>query len=214
MHDITYLTKNVKFMEKMFMKTQKMIKTAKVLEKVFRILQWVVIVCAVVVLLVLCIFKSNLIQKVYSGSVDIGNLTFTLKDGEMPKSIVSYAWVMVIGAIAYCAIFYYLLGVFRKILKPMTEGNPFAPTVSKEIRKLAFAGLAIGIVYNVMSFIATTVAVHIFDLSTLLQSSQISGISTNFHFDVTFVILFFVLLLVSYIFQYGEELQKLSDETL
>ena len=36
----------------------------------------------------------------------------------------------------------------------------------------------------------------------------------NFEFDLTFLVLWAVLTLTSYVFRYGEELQQLSDETL
>ncbi len=204
------------------MKTGKMVNTAKALDKVFRILQRVIIICAAVSVIVLGIFtlmnavNHNAVIGTDFNVVNIGPLTFELAEEIVPgnNAILIYAWIMAAAAIAFIAIVCYALGVFRKILKPMTEGNPFAPFVSNEIRKLAFASLAIGVVCNVMAFIEALNVILVFDLNSLLQDSQIQSVNVNFHFDVTFVIVFFVLLLVSYIFRYGEELQKLSDETL
>lgn len=210
----------INFEEEPTMQHQKMIKMAKVLGKVFGILQRLTVLCAAVAMILLSVFtivnavNPDFIAGADLGSVHIGALTFAFSGGMMPNAILIYVWIMVVGAIAYIAVLYYVLGVFRRILKPMADGNPFAPFVSDEIRKLAFSGLAIGVISNLMTFMETLAAVRIFDLSSLLQSSQVQNVSVNFHFDATFVILFFVLLLVSYIFRYGEELQKLSDETL
>ena len=43
---------------------------------------------------------------------------------------------------------------------------------------------------------------------------MIRSVTVNYTFDLGFVIVFFVLLLMSYIFSYGAQLQQLSDETL
>lgn len=204
------------------MKTEKMVKTAKALDKVFKILQRVIIIFAAVSVIILGIFtvmnavNHNAVIGTDFNIVNIGPLTFELAEEAAPdnNAILIYTWIMAAIAVAFIVIVHYVLGTFRKILKPMTEGNPFAPSVSKEIRKIAFASLAVGVIYNVMAFVEALNAIRIFELNRLLQNSQIQSVVVNFHFDVTFVIVFFVLLLVSYIFRYGEELQKLSDETL
>ncbi len=204
------------------MKMEKMVRTAKTLDKVFKILQWVGMICAAVTALVLgivtvmnAIDPDSFIGTAFH-AVDIGPLTFQLAEEAAPDSstILRYIWILAAAAIAFVAILCYVLGILRRILKPMTQGRPFAPFVSKEIRRLAFASLAVGVIYNVMSALETWGAIRFLDLTSLLQNSQIRSVTANFSCDVTFVIAFLVLLLVSYIFQYGEELQKESDETL
>ena len=53
-----------------------------------------------------------------------------------------------------------------------------------------------------------------YDLHLLLLSEKISHVEFMFVFDLSFLVVYGVLLLLSYIFRYGEELQQLSDETL
>ena len=118
------------------------------------------------------------------------------------------------AAVVFVAVLFYAIGVIRKILAPMTQGDPFHPTVGREIRRLAFASLAIGIIQNAMSAVEVFSVLHIFDMNALLQGSKIQSVTSNFNFELSFIVVFFVLLLMSYIFQYGEGLQKLSDETL
>ena len=47
-----------------------------------------------------------------------------------------------------------------------------------------------------------------------VKEGTIQSITSNYQIDLTFLVLFFILLLVSYIFRYGEELQQQVDETL
>ena len=56
--------------------------------------------------------------------------------------------------------------------------------------------------------------VFVFDLPALLISEKIVHIGSMFSVDLTFLIYWAILLLLSYVFRYGEELQQLSDETL
>ncbi len=204
------------------MEKDKMVKTAKALNTVFLALQRIFLICAIVCAVLLCLFTVVYFRYpdsvVGSGidQIDIGPLTFALtrKIGLNREGLLLYVWIMVAAAVALIATAYYALRIIRNILAPMTQGDPFHPTVGKEIRKLAFASLAIGILQNVIGAAEVCSVLHIFDLNVLLQSSQIQSVTANFRYDLSFIVIFFVLLLMSHIFRYGEELQKLSDETL
>ena len=56
--------------------------------------------------------------------------------------------------------------------------------------------------------------VFVYDLPGLLISHKITHVGGMFQVDLTFLIYWAILLLLSYVFRYGEELQQLSDETL
>ncbi len=201
------------------MKKEKMVKTAKALDTVFKILERIIMICAAVCVAVLSIFtvvnfiNPNSVTRTYFNLVYIEPLALGLSEeaAHDNNAILLYAWIMAAAAIAIISVVCYAINIIRKILAPMTQGNPFHPTVGKEIRRLAFASLAIGIIQSVMHVVETF---HVFGLDTLLQNSQIESGTVSFLFDPGFVVAFFILLLMSYIFQYGEELQKLSDETL
>ena len=53
-----------------------------------------------------------------------------------------------------------------------------------------------------------------YNLNELFLSDEITGVSVTYSCDLSFLIYALVLFLMSFIFQYGSELQKLSDETL
>ena len=48
----------------------------------------------------------------------------------------------------------------------------------------------------------------------LLLSEKITHVGGMFKIDLTFLIFWAILTLLSYVFRYGEDLQQLSDETL
>ena len=204
----------------------KLMKTAKRLDTFFKVLQkiikitMIVMVCVLGVLTVTNIVNPNAIIANGFYSVDIGPITINLAESYSPKDnnmVLTYAWMVVVLAAITGLAGYYALGQVRNILKPMSEGNPFHPTVSTNIRKIAYVSIIMGIVANVASFIETLNAVKVIEKLNLVEyvkDGSIQSITTNYNIDLTFLIVFFLLLLMSYIFRYGEELQQQVDETL
>ena len=204
----------------------KLMKTAKKLDTFFKVVQkimkvtMIVMVCVLGVLTITYIVNPSAIIAYGFYSIDIGPLTIKLTEGYSPKDnkmVLFYAWIIIgLAAIAIVAI-YYAFGQIRKILQPMSEGNPFHPTVSVNIRKIAYVSVVLGIVANIVSFVETFIALGMIESLNLLQHVQegtIQSVTSNYSFDFTFLVVFFILLLMSYIFSYGEELQQQVDETL
>ena len=106
------------------------------------------------------------------------------------------------------------VGYIRDILKPMIEEKPFDSIVSTNLKKLAKLSIVIGILVNVIILAEQIVAVFLYDLPGLLISEKIVHVGGMFNVDLTFLIYWAILMLLSYVFQYGEGLQQLSDETL
>jgi hypothetical protein len=96
----------------------------------------------------------------------------------------------------------------------MAEEKPFDSIVSTNLKKLANLSIHFGILYNVIILAEQIIAVFVYDLPGLLISDKITHISGMFNVDLTFVVYWAILLLLSYVFRYGEDLQQLSDETL
>ena len=204
----------------------KLMKTSKKLDTFFKVLQkiikitMIVAVCVVVVLTVANFVNPDAVIAEGYYSIDVGSVTINLTEGystEDNNMVLSYVWiVMGLAAVAGVAV-YYALGQVRKILQPMTEGNPFHPTVSTNIRKIAYVSIVLGVIANVVSFLQSFGAVAMIEKIKLLdyvKEGTIQSITANSQIDLTFLVVFFILLLVSYIFRYGEELQQQVDETL
>ena len=147
---------------------------------------------------------------------DIGFLELTIAETFAPNK-----WLVLLQAaitlLVSCRLLYEgRRGVtyIREILKPMAEEKPFDSIVSTNLKKLANLSIHLGILYNIIILAEQIIAVFVYDLPGLLISDKITHIGAMFNMDLTFVIYWAILLLLSYVFRYGEELQQLSDETL
>ena len=78
----------------------------------------------------------------------------------------------------------------------------------------AYTDLFAGIAVNALQIISTVMMVSGFDLENLLLSEKIIGITVHASLDATFLLAGAILLLLSYIFHHGEQLQQLENETL
>ena len=106
------------------------------------------------------------------------------------------------------------VGYVREILKPMIEEKPFDSIVSTNLKKLAKLAIVIGILVNIIILSEQLMAVFVYNLPGLLISEKITHVTGMFKIDLTFLIYWAILMLLSYVFQHGEQLQQLSDETL
>ena len=204
----------------------KLMKTSKKLDTFFKVLQkitkitMIVAVCVVAVLTVANFVNPDAVIAEGYYSIDVGSVTINLTEGystEDNNMVLSYIWIIMGLAAAAGVAVYYALGQVRKILQPMTEGNPFHPTVSTNIRKIAYVSIVLGVIANVVSFLqsfGTVAMIEKIKLLDYVKEGTIQSITANFQIDLTFLVVFFILLLVSYIFRYGEELQQQVDETL
>lgn len=197
--------------------------TAKKLDKVFEIVHIVLGALAIA-----CIVGVALIAVAYVLKMDpamIGTGYETMDVGFLELTVAEpYAqdkWLILLQAAITLAVSCRLLydgrrgvGYVREILRPMTEEKPFDAIVSTNLKKLARLSINLGILYNIIILSEQIIAVFVYDLPSLLISEKITHVSGMFTVDLTFLIYWAILLLLSYIFHYGEQLQQLSDETL
>ncbi len=204
------------------MNKSKLIGTAKKLDVFFKVIQrtmiisMIVVICVMAVLTVVNAVNPDAVIGEDFEVVDLGPVTIELAKEYAPDNsdILAYAWIFTALAAASAGLIYYAFSLVRKILLPMTQGDPFHPDVSVNIRKISWVSIAMGILNNVASVIETNNAIANFSLNRLVDGGQIVSITANYQLDLNFLIVFFILLLMSYIFRYGAELQRFSDETL
>ena len=197
--------------------------TAKKLDKILEIAHIVLgalaIACIVGVALILVAYLFKLDPEMIGTgyeSFDIGFLELQVSPTYAPNK-----WLVLLQAAITLAVGCRLaydgrrgVGYIREILRPMTEGKPFDTIVSTNLKKLAKLSINLGILYNIILLSEQIMTVFVFDLPALLISEKIVHIGSMFSVDLTFLIYWAILLLLSYVFRYGEELQQLSDETL
>ncbi len=204
------------------MNTEKLSYTARKLEGFFKALQKIlgaaVIVVAVFLVVVTIVNEVNPNAVIGTGVTHwtIGNLSFELAEAYQPDngSVVRVFWISSIFGIARGVLVYAAFGYIRRILGFMAEGEPFRTEISVYLKRFAYLYLGLGIVDNI-GMVVQTVFVRSFSfLETLVERGVVRSITTDCTFEFSFVVVFFVLLLMSYIFSYGAQLQQLSDETL
>lgn len=197
--------------------------TAKKLDKVFEITHIVLGALAIAALVFILLIGAAyvmgwdpaLIGTPYE-AFNIGFLELEIAPAYAPNE-----W-FVMGLTAFtllvvCRLFYDArrgVGYIREILKPMTEEKPFDSIVSTNLKKLAKLSIVIGILINIIKLAEQIVVVFIYDLPGLLISEKITHVSGMFQVDLAFLVYWAILMLLSYVFRYGEDLQRLSDETL
>ena len=197
--------------------------TARKLDKVLEIAHIVfgalAIACIVGVALIAVAYvlklDPNMIGTGYE-NFDIGFLELTVAESFAPDK-----WLVLLQAVITLAVSCRLMydarrgvGYVREILLPMKEEKPFDSIVSTNLKKLARLSIHLGILGNIILLSEQIMTVFVYDLPGLLISEKITHVGGMFNLDLTFVVYWAILLLLSYVFRYGEELQQLSDETL
>ena len=197
--------------------------TAKKLDIFFRIakimLSVAMVTCCVGLVLIGAYFLFDLApEMIGSGydTVEIGSLELTLAEGIAPMEDRVLLYVAVEIALTLVILFITRLCVLcvRSILQPMKEGLPFHDTVCRSLKKMAKYTLVLGIAGNAIKLSSTLMLVREYDLLRLLLSDKVTHVTFNESFDLGFLVIAAALLLLSYVFRYGQELQQLSDETL
>ena len=114
----------------------------------------------------------------------------------------------------FCVIYAYGIHVLRFILRPMKEGQPFQKGISLKLRKLALVSLVGGAVHQILVLVYNNYKISAFDMKSLFNSDLLLDYSHMYNINITFLIVAIILYILSYVFKYGEALQKESDETL
>lgn len=198
-------------------------KTASVLDTVMKILSVCIKIGAVALLIGLVILAAGFLfdlppQMVGTGyaTAEIGFVTFTVAENYLPDYHIIWAQVAAEMILTFLCLIpaHFIVKSIRAILAPMKAGEPFHNDVSLHLNKIARYVCALGIGMNLAVIISNILLTKAFDLHLLLLSEHIPRVEFHFTFDFSFLLVSGILLLLSYVFRYGEELQQLSDETL
>ena len=201
------------------MKLEKMKKTAGILYTITNIIRILVIIAFVVVAVaagVIFFIPGTVIPEgIITTSVSLGDVTVHLAEGAavgtMDKSrfsiILAFAAVILLLTL-------YGLRMVKQILKPMKEGRPFDESIADSLRRLGPVVLASGIVSCVLAYLSQAAMLGVIDYKELFNPALVTGVDIRSSFSFDFIIVALALYLMSYVFRYGSELQRESDETL
>ena len=202
------------------MNQERLIGTAKRLDKILKVVQIVNIVGGVLVIFGFLLLNiAYLVNPENVNTADIikfsmGEFSMELASAAEMGVDLAYGWVNCVWTVALLAILWIGFRYVRKIMVPMMEGNPFDYSVSDYLKKLGLLTLLYGIVGNMGAAMITSMKMNHYQLERLVDGKNILAIIPDYRLELGFLIVFFVFLLASYIFRYGAELQQLSDETL
>lgn len=197
--------------------------TAKKLDVFFRIFQIATMVgivgCGVGIALIGAFFLFDLAPETIGTGfniLEVGVLELALAVGIGPSvtTILTYLGIEIILTAGCLYLARLCVLCIRKILEPMKEGLPFHTEASRCLNSMAKYSLILGLALNAIRLLEVSMLVREYDLHSLLLSDKITHVTLNYGFDIGFLVIAAVFLLLSYVFRYGQELQQLSDETL
>lgn len=110
-----------------------------------------------------------------------------------------------------------LVGIkmLREIIAPMKEGGPFVEGISLKMRNFGIFTLVAGVVGNILELVMWHIAQRILFSAVTVPEIYAQDLRMNYEYviDGSYIVFALFIFLLSYIFKYGEELQKQSDET-
>ena len=125
-----------------------------------------------------------------------------------------YTVVSLLCGCVGCAMLAYICSLLRQILAPMKEGRPFDKRVCADMRKIAWAILIGGGIDQILKLIEQVFVIKALPMDKLFSADVVTRTEYMFEINGGFVLLFFVVLFLSYIFSYGQVLQEEADETV
>ena len=199
---------------------EKLMKTSKTVDTILKVLYKIMQVSGIIILvgIGICVIAelTGLLPVSEISAITISDVTMEFKEPVTVSSsfaTIEMATVMGMALIVIC-IMMYLFRVLRRILAPMIVGKPFDGTVSGNIKKLGIALITGGLVLDIVKAIGSNIAFYLYDIAKLCLSDSVSKITVNNQISMTNVLIGVLVILLSYVFRYGEELQQQADETL
>ena len=193
---------------------EKLTKTARILDVFAKILFifCIVSICMIIAANIFMVVAINLpiedIPKALSLVFDFDDSDFAvIENGQLLVTKQQLAiYILTFSLTLAISVVILMIGakLFRRILVPMKEGRPFEEGISAVIKKFGHFVLAATVIRAFIGFLFDTVLIAI--------SAEPEPLPITVSLDGIFAAI--LIYLISYIFHYGEELQKQADETL
>ncbi len=205
---------------------ERLCKTARTLDTVVRIFRTLVIIACVASLIATAViggillfdWEASIIGEAETALV-LGTVRLSIApDFELPiDTLLHHFLVDVVMVLALSVFTLIAIKYVRAILLPMTEGEPFRDVVAVNFKKLAWLTIIYGVVRFFLAGLEAFLVNTLYSdtMHALVNGSYVTAVSFETESDgLTFLLVAGVLFLLSYVFRYAQELQKLSDETL
>ena len=191
-------------------------KTLKLAGSFLKIARVFVIAIGIIVLFSILVVKgSNSIVSETTASVILGNLKVSLNQPQLAQQILNSSAFpfAVLIVVAFCIIFYLGLRELGKIVEEALQSSVFSKNISKRLIHLSWYVIVGGMIHNLSIFVSA-LRINSMNLMQIFNASVVTGIDLQYSYDVSFIAVAFVLFLLAKVFEYGAQLQQLSDETL
>ena len=190
-------------------------KTLKITQKIIRIFK-VLLVLSIVVYTLLILYSGNIdTAQTAATSISLGmielNLRQTFQDSVLSPALL---FITLFIMISLLILWYLMLSKLDIIIANAISGQIFSPTSGRSLKMISVYVIIEGVINLIVSFISSnTISKYIFNLE-LFNTDIVSSVIVKTDYDISFLITAFIIFILARIFAYGEELQKLSDETL
>lgn len=192
-------------------------KTLNIAKKILKILK-VLFIVNIIVAVAMFFFSIN------SGFRETASLTTSLTLGVLkisfknavPDDFISFDMLTVscVVVLAMEILFYLTVRKLTVIIDNAIKGEIFSPSSTRSLNLISVYIVIQGVIDLIASFIGNiTVNGYIHKLE-LFNTDIVESVSVNTNYDISFLIIAFVVFVLAKVFAYGEKLQTLSDETL
>lgn len=129
-------------------------------------------------------------------------------------STVRFLWFYFAIAAVSVSFTWFGLGHLQRILDLVAQGQPFHPQIARLLRRIAWLYLADGVLDNLAALGEVPMITNTASFKAIMATGLFTDYTVNYSFKLNFLLFFFLLMLISWVFAYGAELQRQSDETL
>lgn len=190
-------------------------KTLKITQKIIRIFK-VLLVLSIVVYTLLILYSGNIdTAQTAATRISLGVIELNLRQA-FQDSVLSPAllFITLFIMISLLILWYLMLSKLDIIIANAISGQIFSPTSGRSLKMISVYVIIEGVINLIARFISSnTISKYIFNLE-LFNTDIVSSVTVKTDYDISFLITAFIIFILARIFAYGEELQKLSDETL
>ena len=201
------------------MENEKLMKTSRIIDKILKIAQGFLIagfIIAVIFIPLTLILGEKIIAD--ASTLSLGNISLDLAGdwtGYLDLAEIKFGIIVnLIAAIISCSVGWICFRKLRQILVPMKEGRPFELGISDNLRQFGWMTFVGGAVIEGSHMLGNILQTSAYDLQSIFSNPLIEGWNFNCSVNLWFVIVALVIFFLSFVFRYGEDLQKESDETL
>ena len=195
---------------------EKGMKIARVINKILGVFFWVCVVCGVLMLgavLFALLAKEGNIGRSGSLSVTLGSCQVFFADWTLEQYRLTGV-LEFLSAVVLIPFVCWEIRILQRIFRPVGEGRPFCGELSPALRRLAWVDLIGGAVHVAAEELSVWGTARVLDVTSLFDTAKVTDMQLNVRIDGSFLVSFVILLLMSFVFQYGEKLQRQDDETL